>query len=98
MRLLRDHIERPPDFRSVDLHSIAGKALFDMAERRIHADSIAASLHPTAPDSGVRMTTKNGPRGQTVNEFSGRPSSGMARFSSTRNFVSSIIPPSAMQS
>ena len=77
VRLLRHHQPHctEPSFKDLDLGALAATAplALDGVERRIYADSVAASANPIGPDDRLIQRTKIDPdSGHRITEFFGR--------------------------
>jgi hypothetical protein len=77
-RLLRGIQRHSPAYKNIDLGAISDPKLFAVAESTVYADARREGVRPTDIGPGrLRMITKRGPGGHTINEFHGSPSAWM---------------------
>ncbi|QLU14945.1 NUDIX domain-containing protein [Citrobacter freundii] len=88
-RLLVQLQEHSPDFKSVDLSSIADAALLGFAEKQIYADAQSAASLSVGPGM-LREIKRADATGRQISTFEGDPSATWAPFQSGKRQVTSF--------
>ncbi|MGZ0595943.1 NUDIX hydrolase [Citrobacter freundii] len=88
-RLMIQLQEHSPDFKSVDLSSIADSALLDVAEKQIYADAQKSASLSVGPGM-LREIKRADATGRQISTFEGDPAATWAPFQSGKRQVTSF--------
>jgi hypothetical protein len=95
IRLLKNYKHNSADYKEVPLEQLRAlpPAMFDVAEKRIYADSLAASARPTVAPGYLRAVKRADEAGRVITTYFGEPRVWMAPFSGPVQRVSRIFTP-----
>jgi hypothetical protein len=95
VRLLKNFRHNSPDYKDVPIEQIAQlpPAMFDVAESRIYADSVAASACPEVTAGYLREVKRTDASGRQISTFYGEPRTWMSQFAGQTRRVANFRQP-----